>query len=313
MTNQNKQTSEDSWGKQPITYRELVVFFSISIIVVLAFASFLVWKYAVQVDTPLVETTQSQPESSGQQTVQGSGGQGQAVFAAQCSSCHTIGGGPLVGPDLEGVTGRQSVAWLLEWIQSPDEVIARNDPYATALLQEFNNIQMPNLDLSTGQVEDVLAYLENPDGQISPQSAVPEGGKPEDGKALFTGSISLSNGGPPCMSCHSTTGVGELGGGTLGPDLTNVYGRYGEGLPATLEGLPFPTMQGVFGEKPLTDGEIADLYAYFVQTDQKTSEPISFNFVWLGVGGFLVFTLVGHLIWRKRLTGVRKPLLGGSK
>jgi hypothetical protein len=72
-------------------------------------------------------------------------------------------------------------------------------------------------------------------------------------------------------------------------------------------------MQGVFADKPLTEDEVADLYSYFVQVDQKTSEPISFNFVWIGLGGFLVFSLMIQLIWRKRLTAVRKPLLGGSK
>ena len=30
--------------------------------------------------------------------------QGQAIFVQKCASCHTIGGGKLVGPDLKGVT-----------------------------------------------------------------------------------------------------------------------------------------------------------------------------------------------------------------
>ncbi len=36
---------------------------------------------------------------------------GQSVeddFATNCSSCHTIGGGALLGPDLKGVSERQS-------------------------------------------------------------------------------------------------------------------------------------------------------------------------------------------------------------
>ncbi|MBW8010726.1 MAG: cytochrome c [Chloroflexi bacterium] len=312
MSNQNKQPSEKSWGQQPVTYRELIVFFSLSVIVVITFAGLLVWKYIIQVDTPLVEATQSEPESNGQPAAQGSRGSGQGIFEDSCIACHTIGGGPGLGPDLEEVTDRQTREWLLEWIQRPDEVLAGGDQYATELFQEYN-LAMPNPGLSETQARDVLAYLENPGGETSQEIVLPEGGEPEKGKAIFTGSVRLTNGGPPCMSCHNTTGVGELGGGTLGPDLTNVYSRYEEGLSSALDGLPFPTMQGVFADKPLTEDEVADLYAYFEQIDQKASEQISYDFVWLGLGGFLVFSLLGHLKWRKRLTGVRKPLLGGSK
>ena len=47
-------------------------------------------------------------------------------------------------------------------------------------------------------------------------------GNDEAGKKLFTGETSFANGGPACMSCHNA-GVGTLGGGSLGPDLTKVW------------------------------------------------------------------------------------------
>jgi hypothetical protein len=40
------------------------------------------------------------------------------LFSRQCSSCHTIGKGDLVGPDLNGVTGRRDRAWLARFIRS---------------------------------------------------------------------------------------------------------------------------------------------------------------------------------------------------
>lgn len=47
-------------------------------------------------------------------------GPGQAVFAAQCSSCHSINGaGGHVGPDLGGVGGRRSRQWIQEQIRNP--------------------------------------------------------------------------------------------------------------------------------------------------------------------------------------------------
>ncbi|MBI4607901.1 MAG: cytochrome c [Candidatus Rokubacteria bacterium] len=37
--------------------------------------------------------------------------EGQAIFQEKCVSCHTIGGGRLVGPDLQGVTARRDREW----------------------------------------------------------------------------------------------------------------------------------------------------------------------------------------------------------
>ncbi len=53
-------------------------------------------------------------------------------------------------------------------------------------------------------------------------SEVAGSGNDEAGRKLFTGETSFSSGGPPGMSCHNV-GVGALGGGSLGPDLTKVW------------------------------------------------------------------------------------------
>ncbi len=87
--------------------------------------------------------------------------EGQALFQEKCASCHTIGAGKLVGPDLQGVTTRREQDWLARWIQAPDKMLAEGDPTATQLLQEFNNIPMPNLGLTDQQVEALIAYLES--------------------------------------------------------------------------------------------------------------------------------------------------------
>lgn len=55
---------------------------------------------------------------------------GGALFKAKCSACHTIGGGRLVGPDLQGVTATRDRNWLMGFITAPDQVIAKGDPVA---------------------------------------------------------------------------------------------------------------------------------------------------------------------------------------
>ena len=241
--------------------------------------------------------------------------QGEAIFQASCQTCHTIGGGPTVGPDLQGVSENRDNDWLFEWIKQPDVMLAEGDPLATQLLEEFNNIPMPNAGLTDDEVLAVMAFLgadETIPAQPGGETTLPIiKGDPEQGEKLFLGTLGFQNGGPSCLSCHSVSDSGYLGGGTLGPDLTDVHERYGDqGLTAALMTLPFPNMQGPFSDKPLTEDEVAHLVAYFIQTgEQETSQP-NLIFVMLGVIGIIVLIIVSHLIWRRRLSGVRKPLVG---
>jgi mono/diheme cytochrome c family protein len=255
--------------------------------------------------------------------------EGETLFQGKCVACHTIGKGKLVGPDLQGVTVRRDHAWLTRWMLETDTMLAEGDPIALEILAESNNVPMPNSGLSASEVASILAYLETQDGagEAKPAEAVAEpveapapvvpAGDSAIGRDLFTGDRALVNGGSACMSCHSTTDAGVFGEGTLGPDLTNVYTRYGEaGLPAALKGLPFPSMQGVFAGKPLSEDEVANLYAYFSQIEQTVEEPgnaskikINPNFTLSGIAGSIILVVLSQLAWSKRFTGVRKQLV----
>lgn len=84
---------------------------------------------------------------------------GQRLFASKCSVCHTLGKGDRLGPDLAGVTDRRERAWLLRYIQRPDEVLASGDPVATALYNKYRKVGMPYLGLGSSDVEDLIAFL----------------------------------------------------------------------------------------------------------------------------------------------------------
>ena len=84
---------------------------------------------------------------------------GQAIFEQKCKSCHSIGDGRIVGPDLKGITEREERDWLIRFIVSPDELIAQGDPIAKQLVEEYG-IPMPNMGLSEPEAEEVLAYIE---------------------------------------------------------------------------------------------------------------------------------------------------------
>jgi mono/diheme cytochrome c family protein len=244
--------------------------------------------------------------------------EGAAIFQQKCTACHTVGGGNLAGPDLQGVVTQRERDWLIRWMMKPDVMLAEGDPIAAELLAQFNNVPMPNLGLTEADAAALLAYLENPaavaGGAVTAVSL--PAGDLERGRALFLGQQPLANGGPACLSCHSISDHGTLGGGTLGPDLTRAAMNYGEaGLAATLVSLPFPTMQGVFDNAPLSNQEAADLYAFLVDQDLHAApQQADLLFVVIGLIGSVGLMAVGHFTWRTRQnSGIRQTLVNQSK
>jgi len=233
--------------------------------------------------------------------------EGKTLYEQNCIACHTIGGGTLVGPDLQGVISRRDQDWLINFISAPDQMLAEGDPIATQLLEEYNNVAMPNLGLSETQVESILAYLETQaeGAQEQPETApLPEGDQTR-GLNIFTGKQNLQNGGVPCMGCHNVGGIGRFGGGSLGPDLTQVHQRYGEaGLAAALQTITFPTMREVYANKPLTQQEQADLLAFFSWTDQEGKERgpgvFTSQFWTWGVAGMVLLFGVMAVFWPRQ-------------
>ncbi|GAB1714964.1 MAG: cytochrome c, class I [Nitrobacter sp.] len=231
-----------------------------------------------------------------------------------CSACHSVGGGDLVGPDLKGVTKERSSEWLHAWISAPDAMIAKKDPIAVELVKKYNGMEMPNLGLNPSEIDNILAFLGSGGGGGASAAAAPAlKGNAEKGKDLFTGNERFANGGPPCMACHSTGGLGAFGGGHLGPDLTEVAKRLGgaSGLTAWLGGLPTPTMKAVWSKQPPTPQERADVAAFLAQEGLAVR---SASAIWQLAGltglGAVILLLIAGFRWRNRLKyGVRRPMM----
>jgi len=244
---------------------------------------------------------------------------GQQVFQNNCAACHTVGKGALVGPDLKGVTTRRPHEWLEQWISAPDAMLAKKDPYATNLLHQFHDVEMPNLGLSAADVDAVIAYLATGGAGGSAASATEAASAPavlgnaEAGKELFTGVKRYANGGPPCMACHSAGGIGSLGGGQLAPDLTSVVSRFGgaSAVDAFVAGTPTPTMKAVWSKQPLTPQERANVVAFLSQA-AVTERPAAA--IWqlggLAALGAVILLVIAAIRWQNRLRfGVRRPMM----
>jgi mono/diheme cytochrome c family protein len=242
--------------------------------------------------------------------------QGQQIFTQKCASCHTIGGGKLVGPDLQGVTSLRERVWLQEFILDPNSKFDSGDPIALQLLQEFNNIKMPNMALTAADVDSVLLFLESSSGAAQPTAPPATGvGGAAAGQHLFTGQTQLANGGTACNACHSINGSGLLDGGTLGPDLTQVLTRYGEpGLTAAISTINFPTMIGIFGAKPLTPQEAADLVAYFKETNALPAPLGNKIGLYLAIAGgvAVVLFIILLIFWPRQRQSISEKLRAGK-
>lgn len=244
------------------------------------------------------------PQDASEQT-------GRRIFEQRCTLCHTVGLGKKVGPDLNYITGLRSRTWLVDFISDPAHMYRVEDPRVRLLLEEFRNIRMPNLQLSADEIADVLSYL----GSVTivprpvaakalPSRPVLQGGK------LFTGVVAFKNGGAPCVSCHHISGISFPGGGTLGPDLTDINPKFGATAARTVMVLiPFRTMVPIFANRPLTQEEEQDLEAFFEILASESPVNMAVPMGLMAEGVSLLLLLVVWVIWRSRLVGVRKALV----
>ena len=143
-----------------------------------------------------------------------------------------------------------------------------------------------------------------------PWAEVNAAGDPQQGKALYVGSVPFEKGGAPCLACHSLTGVGISAGANFGPDLSSMYENYGaEGIAGVLESLTFPSMEAIYTDRPLTESEKADLVAYFAKTAELSATPDNGKLALQVIIGVVVLLAFTFLIGKRRMQAVRQPLV----
>lgn len=246
-------------------------------------------------------------------------------FRENCTSCHTIGGGRLTGPDLKGVLARKDREWLARFVQNPQALMDSGDPYALKLRQEARDVVMPTINgMNASRAEALLALIEAESKlkksqfmglQITDRPFTPS--EIDRGRLMFSGVNRLANGGPPCISCHTARDVGGLSGGRLGPDLTRVFERLQgrKNLAAWLTAPATPTMVSVFKRRALRPEEILPLIAFLEDEARKGGEdasPAPLTFFLIGLGGAALALVLFEQAWKERFRSVRKALVLAS-
>ncbi len=228
---------------------------------------------------------------------------GAALYQAHCAACHGPGGEgvPGVFPPLKGNPHVQDPAYVAKVIRE-----GKSGPL-TVGGTTYNGQMPPFAQLSEEEVEALARYvaggMKGQEGAAPAKSAAPAG-DPETGRALFIGQRRFKNGGPPCVACHNAKGIGVLGGGALGPDLSDAGKKFGPSLPQLLEKPGFRVMRSVYADKPLTPKEAADVAA-FLEKPGKEAKPARAGATFFGLGALgtaLLFLLMLPAWPRQKVT-----------
>jgi protein SCO1/2 len=84
---------------------------------------------------------------------------GEDLFTTRCTSCHTIGEGDSIGPDLLGVVAKRDRDWMIRWLQEPDAMLEEKDPLAIALFNQYNQVPMPNIRLTYTDALNLMTFM----------------------------------------------------------------------------------------------------------------------------------------------------------
>lgn len=88
-----------------------------------------------------------------------------------CIACHTLGGGPKVGPDLAGVTGRDGPAWVVEMMLDPGHM--RQDDLHAREMEGTYRAKMANRHLTPEEARAIAEYFIGYDLGLMPHFAAP--------------------------------------------------------------------------------------------------------------------------------------------
>ncbi|MBK5284114.1 MAG: c-type cytochrome [Bacteroidia bacterium] len=112
---------------------------------------------------------------------------GESLFKTNCTQCHSIGKGIVIGPDLKDVQKRRPEDWIIKWVHNSSAMIKAGDAYGIELFNKFNKVAMTSFNLKDDEVKAVLAYIKT-EGEKAPlakPAAFAQGGAEKQGGNTF--------------------------------------------------------------------------------------------------------------------------------
>lgn len=107
---------------------------------------------------------------------------GEALFKANCTQCHSAGENKVIGPGLKGIDQKKDEAWLLKWVKNSQTLVKAGDPEAVKIFNEFGKVVMPAQNLKDDEIKAVLAYIkaEGAKAPPPPPPPPPPGSEPKE-------------------------------------------------------------------------------------------------------------------------------------
>lgn len=138
-------------------------------------------------------------------------------------------------------------------------------------------------------------------------------GNIEHGRDLFMGYAHFENQGPPCMGCHNVGNNGILGGGALGPDLTNVSDEITQtsmvSILSNFGSETSPIMEPIYTAHPLTVSEQADLIAFMNASAGEPEKDKELLVLVISILATVGAAIVLGFVYRNRLRRIRKTMV----
>lgn len=232
---------------------------------------------------------------------------GGELYLQHCSSCHQATGLGIEGtfPPLLGnpaaVDGDYVRSVIVSGQSGPIEVLGVS----------YDGVMPAAAGVSDDEIDQIVQYVvglatpatdEPTEPEPTPDEvAGPVTGDADRGNDLFTGRTRFDNGGGACVGCHTAGSVGNLGGWSLGPDLSEAFQQLGgeAGLNGWLANPPSATMRPIFDDRPLTEAEVADITAFLGDAagqDQPSSSVDRLTVA--GLVGLSVLLIGMAVAWR---------------
>ena len=92
---------------------------------------------------------------------------GESLFKSNCTQCHSVGKGVVIGPDLKDVQKRRLEDWIIKWVHNSQAVVKSGDQYAVDLFNKFNKVAMTSFALKDDEVKAILGYIKT-EGEKAP-------------------------------------------------------------------------------------------------------------------------------------------------
>jgi len=94
--------------------------------------------------------------------------QGQLLFQTNCSGCHNFRHDG-IGPNLSGITAKDSLTWLKEFIRSPKAMIDSGNDHAKKLLADYHSVMPSFTQLKDEEIDQLISFLHTQKSKQKPR------------------------------------------------------------------------------------------------------------------------------------------------